>query len=166
MRYNKTMIVIIDGHNLIPHLPGLSLSDEDDETQLIRLLQEYGRLRRRSIEVFFDRAPTAQAGVRRFGRVQAHFVRSGVTADDAIMARLRSLGKRAKNVQVVSSDRQVQRAAKAAHATVISSDEFAVDWQKLADEEPGLNPRDRLLSEKEVDAWERLFRKGHPPQED
>ena len=166
MRYNKNMIVIIDGHNLIPHLPGLSLSDEDDEAQLIRLLQEYGRLRRRSIEVYFDRAPAAQAGVRRFGRVQAHFVRSGITADEAIMARLRSLGKRARNVQVVSSDRQVQRAAQAVHATVISSGEFASDWQNLANEEPGLSPRDRMLSDKEVDAWERLFRQGHPPQED
>lgn len=166
MRYNTIMIVIIDGHNLIPHLPGLSLADEEDEAQLVRLLQEYARLRRKNVEVYFDRAPAAEAGVRKFGRVQAHFVRSGITADEAIMTRLRGLRKRAKNVQVVSSDRQVQQAARAAHAGVITSEAFAADWQKLSEEQPGLNPRDRLLSKNEVEAWERLFRQGHPPQGD
>ena len=161
MRYNKNMIVIIDGHNLIPHLPGLSLGDADDEDQLIQVLQEYARLRRVSIEVFFDGAPAA--GLRKLGRVQAHFVQSGTTADEAIMARLRSLGKRARNTQVVSSDRQVQQAARAVHAVVISSSEFVGEWMKLMDQEPGLDPRNRLLSEQEVEAWERVFRQGHPP---
>jgi len=166
MRYNKNMIMLIDGHNLIPHLPGLSLGDMEDEVALIQILQEYARLRRRSIEVYFDRAPAAQAGVQKAGRVQAHFVRQGVTADDAIMQRLQRLGKRAKNVQVVSSDRQVQQAARAAHAGIIASSAFAAEWGQLIEEEPELNPRDRLLSEKEVEAWEQIFRQGHPPQED
>jgi uncharacterized protein len=160
------MIVIIDGHNLVPHIPGLSLGDVEDELHLIEVLQEFARLRRKSVEVYFDRAPIAQAGVRKFGSVQAHFVRSGTTADEAIMARLQQLGKRAKNVQVVSSDRQVQRAARAVHAGVVTSGEFAAEWQALMDETPELNPRDRLLSENELEAWERLFRQGHPPQED
>ena len=155
-------MLIIDGHNLIPHLPGLSLEDMDDEDQLIQLLQEFARMRRKAIEVYFDRAPAARAGTRKFGRVQAHFVRSGTTADEAIMARLKSLGRKAKNVQVVSSDRQVQQAARAAHAGVVSASDFAADWKFLSEQEPGLDPRDRLLSEQEVEAWERLFKKGHP----
>jgi len=158
------MILLIDGHNLIPHLPGLSLSDADDEVQLIQRLQDYARLRRVSIEVYFDRAAPAQAGVRKFPQMQAHFVRSGITADEAIMARLKSLGKRAKNVRVVSSDRQVQQAARAAHANVIDSGQFAAEWGQLTSEKPALNPRDRLLSEEEVRAWEQLFRQGHPPK--
>lgn len=166
MRYNLTMVLIIDGHNLIPHIPGLSLGDVDDEAQLIQILVDYARLRRKSIEVYFDRAPAAQAGVQKVGRVQAHFVRSGTTADEAIMARLRSLGKRVKNAQVVSSDRQVQQAARALHASVVSSQDFAMAWQALMEEAPELNPRDRLLSENEVAAWEQLFRRGHPPSDD
>ena len=166
MRYNKSMILIVDGHNLIPKIPGLSLGDENDEAELIRLLQEYARLRRKSIEVYFDNAPAEQAGMRKFGRVQAHFVRRGTTADDAIKKRLRILGKRAKNVQVISSDRQVQQAARAVHASVITSVDFAADWGRLMEEDPELNPRDRLLSEKEVAAWEQFFRQGHPPQDD
>lgn len=156
------MTLLIDGHNLIPHLPGLDLAEADDEYQLIQLLQEYARLRRKSVEVYFDGAPAAQAGMRKFGRVQAHFVRIGKTADEAIMARLQRLGKRAKNVRVVSSDRQVQQAARAMHAGVVSSQDFAADWGALIAEEPDVDPRNRLLSEDEVEAWERIFRHGHP----
>ena len=159
------MLLIIDGHNLIPHLPGLSLSDVEDESALIQLLGEYARLRRKSVEVYFDRAPAAQAGVRKVGQVKAHFVQQGITADEAIMQRLQQLGKRAKNVRVVSSDRQVQQAGRAAHAGVVASSAFADEIKKIMEEEPELNPRDRLLSENEVEAWERLFRQGHPPQE-
>ncbi len=88
---------------------------------------------------------------------------TGTTADAAIMAHLGKLGKRAKNVTVVSSDRQVQAAARAAHARVVSAADFAADWAQLEDEAPALDPRNRLLSEDEVDAWEQLFKRGHPP---
>jgi uncharacterized protein len=157
------MVILIDGHNLIPHVPGMSLTDPDDEDRLVQVLQEYCRARRRSVEVYFDRAPINQAGGRRFGQVKAVFVRDGITADEAIMARLSTLGRKARNAQVVSSDRQVQQAARAAHARVISSQEFSVDLQSLMTEEPSLDPRNRLLSEDELTAWEALFRRGHPP---
>ncbi|MCB2210152.1 NYN domain-containing protein [bacterium] len=156
------MLILIDGHNLIPHLPGLSLKDMDDERDLIPFLQEYCRVRRRTVEVFFDRAPVGKAGQRRMGQVTAFFVRSGITADEAIMARLAKLGKKARNVKVVSSDRQVQQAARAAHATVIASDEFAAELVALGEEQPSLDPRNRLLSESELTEWEALFRRGHP----
>lgn len=154
------MAMIIDGHNLIPKLDGLSLSNPDDELHLIRLLQDYSRLRRRKVEVYFDGAPAGEAGERRFGQVSAHFVRLGMTADDAIMTRLRQLGKRAKNFTVVSSDHQVQQAARALHASVMSSEEFVKDWRKLVETEPEIDPHNRPLSESEVEEWERIFRKG------
>lgn len=154
------MALLIDGHNLIPHIPGIHLEDPDDEGQLIKLLQEFCRVRRKSVEVFFDRAPAGEAGKRHFGQVRAYFVRSGVTADEAIMAQLSQLGKRAKNVTVVSSDRQVQQAARAAHAKVVTSQAFSADLQKLAEEVPELNPCSRNLSEEEVVQWENLFKGG------
>jgi len=157
------MVILIDGHNLIPMIPGISLTDPDDEEALIRLLGEYGRLKRHTIEVFFDQAPVAMAGERRHGMVRAVFVQRGITADEAIMARLRQLGKRARNVLVVSSDRQVQAAARAAHADVISSPDFSSELKDLSQREPTLDPRNRLLSNEELTEWEDLFRKGHPP---
>ena len=152
------MAIIIDGHNLIAQLPEISLSDPDDEEKLINLLQEYCRMRRKSVEVYFDRAPTGYARKDRRGLVQAIFVPSDSTADEAIMARLRKLGKRAKNVRVVSSDRQVQQAARAVHATVISSKEFVAEWQSILAKEPDLDPRNKPLTKEDVESWEELFK--------
>lgn len=160
------MTLIVDGHNLIPHIPGISLADPDDEGALVKMLQEYCRLRRKTVEVFFDRAPAGQAGERRFGQVKAQFVVEGMTADEAIMRRLKLLGKRARNYTVVSSDRQVQQAARAVHARVVSSEAFAAEWQSLAEDTPELDPRNRLLTEEETQAWEKLFKRGHPSSED
>jgi len=157
------MALIIDGHNLIPHIPGLSLADPDDEQQLIHLLQTYCRLRRTRVDVYFDQAPPGWAGIRSYGQVRAHFVRAGITADAAIMAHLTKLGKRAKNETVVSSDRQVQAAARGAQAKIITAEEFAADCARLADEAPELDPRDRQLSEEEIKDWQQLFKRGHPP---
>lgn len=159
------MTLLIDGHNLIPHIQGLNLSDPDDETKLIKILQEYCRLRRKKVLVYFDQAPAGLSGIRRYGSVQAHFVQSGRTADDAIIEKLKKLGKRARNVTVVSSDRQVQQAARAVHASVISSQAFAAEWEALISEQPSLDPRNRQLSEEELADWEALFKHGHPRSE-
>jgi predicted RNA-binding protein with PIN domain len=150
--------LLIDGHNLIPNIYGINLSDPDDESQLIRLLQEYCRLRRKKAAVFFDQAPPGMSGDTRFGNVHAYFVPKGRTADDAIIERLKKLGKRARNVTVVSSDHQVQQAARAVHANVMSSGDFAAEWKSLISETPTLDPRNRLLSDDEVAEWEALFK--------
>ena len=47
-------MIIVDGHNLIPKIKGLSLKMLDDESELIQILQEYARLTRKKIEVYFD----------------------------------------------------------------------------------------------------------------
>ena len=156
------MIVIVDGHNLIPNIPGLNLSDPDDESRLIKILQEYARIRRKTIEVYFDQAPEGRSGTEQKGQVKAVFVSRRITADQAIMERLRKMGKRARNAAVISSDRQVQQAARSMHASVITSEDFSREWQKIVKEQPELNPRSRLLSSEEVQMWEDLFRHGHP----
>jgi predicted RNA-binding protein with PIN domain len=118
------MPYLIDGHNLIPKL-GLRLDLPDDEAELIAALQEFSRLSRRECEVYFDGAPAGQISTQKFSAVTAHFVRLGTTADSAIQARLTKLGRAARNWIVVSSDHEVQKAARTAHAEVASSEEFA-----------------------------------------
>ena len=149
------MPYLIDGHNLIPKL-GLRLDSIDDEMELIAILQEFCRMERRQVEVFFDGAPADQAGNRKLGSVTAYFVRLGNTADNAIRYRLRQLGKSAKNWMVVSSDRQVQAEARAARAEVISSDSFAGMLKQAHDASPKPG-NERKLSAKEVDDWLKLF---------
>lgn len=152
------MPYLIDGHNLIPKL-GLRLDSVDDEMELIAILQEFHRLTRKEIEVYFDGAPAAHAGRRKLGTVTAHFVRLGTTADDAIRKRLKTLGKSAKNWTVVSSDRQVQAEANAVRAEVISSDSFAVTLKQARASAPKAS-NDRPLSSDEIDEWLKLFQKG------
>lgn len=156
------MPYLIDGHNLIPKL-GLRLDSMDDENELVAILQEYCRLERRQVEVYFDGAPAPHAGTRNLGNVTAHFVPLGTTADDAIRKRLKKMGKSAKNWSVVSSDRQVQTEARAAQANVVTSDDFAKQLRQARDSAPKPT-NDRKLSKQEVDDWLKLFEhRRHKP---
>ncbi len=149
------MPYLIDGHNLIPKI-GLRLDAIDDEMELVAILQEFCRLERRQMEVFFDGAPAPHAGTRKLGAVTAHFVPLGATADDAIRKRLKVLGKSARNWTVVSSDRQVQTEAHTAQAEVLSSDAFAGMLKHARNSAPKPN-NERKLSQKEIDDWLKLF---------
>ena len=155
--YNPDMSYLIDGHNLIPKIPGLSLEAIDDEEQLVALLQEFCRIARKRVDVYFDHAPAGQPRTRKYGAVQAYFVQQGTPADQAIEARLLRLGKQARNWTVVSSDRRVQTAGKAAHARVISSEAFAdLLIQTRQPKTPG-KADEPELSAGEIDEWLRLF---------
>ena len=150
------MPYLIDGHNLIPKL-GLRLDSMDDEMELVAILQEFARLERRQVEVYFDGAPSPHAGTRNLGTVKAHFVSLGQTADNAIRARLKKMGKGAKNWAVVSSDRQVQTDAHGLHAQVISSDEFASILARARSSAPKPELDQRGLSSTEVKEWLDIF---------
>ena len=150
------MPYLIDGHNLIPKL-GLRLDACDDELALVTRLQEFCRLRRAQVEVYFDGAPPGQPASRKFGAVTAHFVRLGSSADAAIEKRLERLGKAARNWTVVSSDHRVQNAAQAAHAQSVSSEAFARQVVAAQSAPASTQKADRSLSPEEVEAWLSLF---------
>lgn len=119
------MPYLVDGHNLIPHVPGISLKDAEDELALIGWLQDFAREGQTRIEVFFDQAPPSKTGSRTFGRVKAHFVRQGTTADKMIISRLRRMGKEAKNWTVVTSDREIIAETRALRGKTLSAGDFA-----------------------------------------
>ena len=160
------MPYLIDGHNLIPKIPGLSLEAMDDEVRLIELLQDFCRVQRKQAEVYFDNAPVGQSGKQRYGQVTAFFVRQGNTADEAIRQRLAKLGQNAKNWILVSSDGQVQAAGRAAHARVMGSEQFRDELREsLERSTPKTDPRTGGLSADEVDEWLNLFnQKRNPPR--
>jgi predicted RNA-binding protein with PIN domain len=151
------MPYLIDGHNLIPKV-GLRLDSPDDEMELVAILQEFARLKRQQVEVYFDGAPIGYDGPRKLGTVRAHFVRLGQTADNAIRARLNNMAKDARNWIVVSSDREVQSAARVVHAQVVSSDEFVKTLRTTVSSVPNAKTDDKKLSPAEVDEWLKIFR--------
>lgn len=149
------MPYIIDGHNLIGKIPGLRLDDLDDEQALIELLQNFCLRTGKNVEVYFDHSASGHARASVHGRVTARFVRSGETADQAIARRLKRGGRSASNWTVVTSDREVQNAAKSARARLIGSEEFSQEL--LAEKEtPGAEETPQISST-EVDEWLDLF---------
>ena len=159
------MLILVDGHNLIPKLGG-SLKALDDEQRLVMQLQAYARQTRHSVEVFFDQAPPGFSGQRAYGTVKAHFVRQGRTADEAIRLRLIQLGAAARNARVVTSDRQVQAEARAHQAGVISSEDFARQVLEAVYQEPA-SPERPAGAADDLDEWLALFggdgEEGPPP---
>ena len=149
------MPYLIDGHNLIPNIPGLSLKDPDDEIALIQALQAFASQHKTRVEVYFDRAPAARAGSQSFGSVKAHFVRQGTTADKAIIDRLARMGKDAKNWTVVTSDREILVEAKSAHSQTLKSSEFTAVLKSVLSEESGDSDKKDTpeISSGDVDYW-------------
>lgn len=153
------MPYIIDGHNLIGKLPNINLREIDDEIQLIEILQEFCHHQNKTVEVYFDNAPAGSPRAKKYGAVTAFFVRSGKTADQAIMERLKSLHKAARNWTVVSSDHQVQKAAQASRASVLTSEAFITQLTSTSSTRPRIPEKpEQPLSETEVDDWLKLFR--------
>lgn len=150
------MPYIIDGHNLIAALPDVSLADIDDEQQLLEKLDRFCASTRRKVLVFFDQGQI-EAGLLQSGHfLRAVFVRPPRTADDAIRAELKKLGRNAVNWTVVSSDREVKHAAQEAGASTVDSQAFAEKLILLNDEvEP--DKSEVTLSDDELEDWLRLF---------
>lgn len=97
---------------------------------------------------------------RNFGLVLAHFVRQETTADEAIRQRLAQLGHDARNWIVVSSDRSVQTAARAAKARTLQSDTFATQLGEILTKTDELrnHESEKPLSTDEVENWMRVFK--------
>ena len=155
-KYNLRMPFIVDGHNLVPHIPGLSLDMLDDEHALIKVLQDFAGRVQKQVDVYFDQAAVGGARSRSFGRVKAHFVQRGITADQAIRRRLGQLGRGAKNWTVISSDGWVQSQARQVCARVEDSASFARRLASSSDSGSS-TATEPSLSENEIDEWLDLF---------
>jgi uncharacterized protein len=150
---------IIDGHNLIPKIAGIDLSDADDEMQLVEMLQDFCRITRKKVEVYFDNAPPGQPRKRQFGNVSVNFIRAGSSADQAIKHKISQLKRSAANWTLVSSDLDIQSYARRAKAKISSSEQFAAHlMQILSQADAGQQDNDRQdLSANDLQEWFKLF---------
>lgn len=151
------MNYIIDGHNLVPKIPGLKLSDPEDEKALIDLLIPFLRMTRSRAKVFFDHGAEGQSGDRNFGLVKATFMPAGKSADQGIIDYIHKLGGEARNHNLVSSDRMIHAAARAHYVPVIKSEEFAARLVEKLAENPETTQAFDGLTVGEVEEWEALF---------
>jgi predicted RNA-binding protein with PIN domain len=161
------MTYLIDGHNLIPHVAGLSLDQFDDEERLITLLVSFSIKHNCQIEVYFDRGQLSNERDLRRGRVHVHFILSPMIADSAILARLLGIGNAAKNYIVVTSDQNVQNQSRRIGAKIISSQNFAQLLINIGNKNnPTHQGQKPVNNEKEIDEWMKLFSRGQsePPK--
>jgi predicted RNA-binding protein with PIN domain len=152
--------LLIDGHNLIAQVPGLSLADPDDEQKLVALLRTYAQRKRAKIVVVFDSGlPGGESRELSGGGVTAIFAGSHTIADRILIERIREL-KKPSEWSVVSSDREVQQAADRREMLVRSSQDFASMLIALLKRPVSDRPvTDDQLSNDEVNEWLRIFDK-------
>ena len=154
------MSYLIDGHNLIPHVRGLSLNMVEDETLLIEILKVFCRERRTHVDCFFDNAQLGLSSTQRYGRLTVYFMPSGRTADDGILNKLRKLKRDARNWIVVSSDQSVQGGAREVHAQVISAEAFSKLLDEMFRKTETFEKQEEIeLTQDEVNEWLQLFKK-------
>ena len=156
------MPLLVDGHNLIGQVPGLSLADADDEAQLVMLLRRYSTAKRgRRVVVVFDRGVYGHPQQLNGYGITCHFARSPQDADAELIKRLRAL-KRPRDWTLVTSDRAIIREANDRGVRVIGSRDFAQQLQAGSQRKaaPSLEEkREKPLSEAEVEEWLEFFRK-------
>jgi predicted RNA-binding protein with PIN domain len=123
------MWIVVDGYNVIRRLPELRererLGLEAGRAALAEMLAAYRRARgHHRITVVFDGGanPMGSRGTERVAGIDIRYSRPGQTADGVIAALARE-GR--AGVLVVSSDREVARAAAAFGAAAASCEEFA-----------------------------------------
>lgn len=153
------MPILVDGHNLIGQLAQLSLSDPDDEAQLVMLLRRYAARRRgRKVVVIFDGGVYGHPDNLNGYGVEARFAKSPSDADGELIRRIRSVKRRDEWV-VVSSDRAVAGEAEARGIPVVSAQEFARRLSALDLPKASLNAKrnDRPLTRAEIEEWMRVF---------
>lgn len=151
------MPLLIDGHNLIGKMPGLSLADPDDEVELVRRLQQYCRHHRRRAVVVFDAGVLGgRSRALSTPEVEVVFAPAGRRADDVIQERLRKI-RDPVGWLVVSSDREIQRIARQAGARVVSAEEFVAEMR--APPSAPYEQRALPMSEDEIQEWLDLFQR-------
>ncbi|MEM7801635.1 MAG: NYN domain-containing protein [Chloroflexota bacterium] len=171
------MIYVIDGHNLIGKMPDIKLSDPDDEQRLVNRLSDWVRLSpRREVRIYFD--PGEFGGFNNLlsiSRIKVQFARVGKTADSHIIRFIQSI-KNPQEYTLVTSDREIIRAARHRRVGYILSEEFTQllieelkgdDQEEVAQPKPEAGTEDEVMIDaKEVSDWIDIFKKAPQPVAD
>ena len=144
---------IIDGNNLIGKIASLmSLQKKDKQAsreKLVYILDRYFISKKANVTLHLDGHSA--------GRVSSSKVKivysENLTADEKIKKQI-SQSKSPRNIIVVTSDSNLAQFAKVCSATVVSSDEFAVEINKSGDK---FDEESIIKSINNVDEFKKLF---------
>lgn len=162
------MRTLIDGYNLM-HAAGLMQPRfgpggfEKARRQLIGLLA--AALPGGAVTVVFDSQQSGATRAASIDRgVQVVFAPSHASADE-LVAELISADSAPRQLQVVSNDHEVQRAARRRRAVIVDCDSFLESLAKRLDPTPTpANPPEKPMSRKENAYWLNEFSNAKPPE--
>ena len=150
--------ILVDGYNFIGRQKGLRGDLEAKRKKLLRDLSRYHQLKGYPVTVVFDgwRSGWETQHEERVDQISVIFSKRGEPADVVIARLARKLGA---TCVVVTSDREVQNAARASGGTAIFSGEFEARLNSTLSPQmmPGLADRDDLIEETGVSR-----KKGNP----
>lgn len=152
------MPFLIDGHNLIAHLPDIELDDPDDEAKLVIKLRGFAaRTRKKCIVIFDEGLPGGTSSLTTHSVLVVFASSKRTNADRIIMERISDI-RDAPNWTVVSSDNEVLDAATIAGMRPMRCISFAEMLTRPRDPKPhpGIN-ENVMVSAKEVEEWMQVF---------
>ena len=156
--------LLVDGYNLIKASPFFrhyeAISLQRARQALVQALGGYARQHGARVTLFFD-GNADQGEQSHAGVVQVVFSQASLRADDLIMAAVQQRHG-AKDLRVISSDREIARFARHHRVKVTATGVFEQELTRLpprpqpalAAEEQG---RELPLNEAEIAEWERIF---------
>jgi len=152
------MPYLIDGHNLIAHLPDIDLDDPDDEAKLVLKLRGYTARTGKHCTVVFDRGLPGGESRLSTRSVKVIFASSSYsTADKIIMERVRDI-RDTNGWIIVTSDNEIIAAARERGMQALRCKNFAQILRRPSrpTSHPGLEENVRV-SPNEVNAWLEVF---------
>jgi len=149
------MRYLIDGHNLIAHLPDIDLADPDDEVRLIYKLRGFCARTGDKITVVFDcGVPGGVSTTLSTPSVTAIFASAQrLSADQVLLNQLRQI-KNVSAYTLVSSDQEIIAAAQGLGIAARRAAAFAASLHPPTATEKDPRPR---ISASEVEEWLAIF---------
>jgi len=151
------MPMVIDGHNLIGKMKGISLADPNDEEKLVKLLAQHLHDSRQKVIVVFDKGSDADLMPNHNGpRLRVIFAPPESSADALIMDMIRR-DPNPRGLTIVSSDNEIRRCARSRRAHLMSSEDLAQELESCPHHHrPRVRTRD--FGKIDVDEWLEYFK--------
>jgi len=123
------MPVVIDGHNLIGKMKGISLADPHDEEKLVGLLAQHLHDSPQKVIVVFDKgSDLAFIRTKHGPGLRVIFARPESSADAVIMEMIKN-DPNPRGLTIVSSDNEIRRCARSRRAHLMSSEDLAQELE-------------------------------------
>jgi predicted RNA-binding protein with PIN domain len=155
------MPYLIDGNNLIGHLPYLELSDPQSKRRLVAQLYVFQSVKRTKIILVFDGSPDFELGGKNFNakKFLILFPEREQTADTLIKEWIEKQTDK-KHLQVVSSDGEIKKFARMNGTRVLTCEEFNRRLKSILKkykDTKATKKAETLLTPLEVKHWLEIF---------